>query len=237
MVAPDEFIKETNFVVVPHAAQFFLLRALAEAGVLSILFILAPVYFFRKRGLPYQHKGAFGLYFVMLGVGFMLIEIPLIQKFTLYLGHPVYAFATGLAALLAASAVGSLASVHFRERRWIPFAAIIVLAVVIPLTTDPLLGATLGWPLVVRVAIVIMALAPLGFFLGMPFPLGIDVATGKHKELIPWAWAANGCASVVGPTAAVLMAATTGHNLVIFSAAALYVVALLAITRMSKGQS
>ena len=78
VVAPDEFIKETNFVVVPHAAQFFLLRALAEAGVLSILFILAPVYFFRKRGLPYQHKGAFGLYFIMLGVGFMLIELPLI---------------------------------------------------------------------------------------------------------------------------------------------------------------
>ena len=136
--------------------------------------------------------------------------------------------------MLAASAVGSLASVHFRDKRWVPFAAIVGLAVVIPLTTDPLLAATLGWPMALRVAIVIAALAPLGFFLGMPFPLGIDVATATQKELIPWAWAANGCASVVGPTAAVLMAATTGHNLVIFSAAGLYVVALLAITRMSR---
>ena len=237
VVAPDEFIKDTNFVVVPHAAQFFLLCALAEAALLSILFILAPVYFFRKRGLPYQHKGAFGLYFVLLGVGFMLIEIPLIQKFTLYLGHPVYAFATGLAALLAASAVGSLASVRFRDKRWVPFAAIVILAIVIPLTTDPLLAATLGWPLVIRVAIVIAALAPLGFFLGMPFPLGIDVATRTQKELIPWAWAANGCASVVGPAAAVLMAATTGHNFVIFIAAALYALALMAILRMSEGHS
>ncbi len=234
VAAPPGFIEGTNFVSVPHAAQFFLVIALLEAAVLSALLILAPALFFRRRKVRIARKGAFAAYFLLLGVGFMFIEIPLIQKFTLYLGHPVYAFATALAVLLAASGAGSLASERFRERWWIPFAAVAALAVLLPFLTDRLTAATLGWPLGARITLVVAQLAPLGFFLGMPFPLGITVIAAREKASIPWAWAANGCASVVGPAAAVLLAATEGHNVVLFAAAAAYALAWAAFYRASR---
>ncbi|UCH78491.1 MAG: hypothetical protein JSU81_00660, partial [Candidatus Coatesbacteria bacterium] len=231
VAASPGLLDGTNFVDVPHAAQFFILYALAEAVVLSVVFIVAPVYFFRRRKLRLPRKWSFAVYFLLLGGGFMLIEIPLIQKFTLYLGHPVYAFAAALATLLAASGAGSLASVRFRGRRWVPFGAIVVLAVLFTAGADAVLGVTLGWPLAARLGVAVASLAPLGFFLGMPFPLGIGVAAAREATLIPWAWAANGCASVAGPTAAVLLAATQGHNVVLLAAAVVYLIALGAIYR------
>ncbi len=233
VAAPPGFIEGTNFVAVPHAAQFFLLFALLEAAVLSALLILAPVYFFRRRKVRAGRKWSFALYFLLLGVGFMFIEIPLIQKFTLYLGHPVYAFATALAVLLAASGAGSLASVRLRERWWLPFLVVAALTVLLPLLADRLMAATLGWAFGARIALVVAQLAPLGFFLGMPFPLGISVIASREEALIPWAWAVNGCASVAGPAAAVLLAATEGHNAVLFVAAACYVLALGVFFRAS----
>ncbi len=226
VAAPPGFVEGTNFNAVPHAGQFLLLFALLEAALLSALLILAPVYFFRRRKIRAARKSSFAAYFLLLGLGFMFIEIPLIQKFTLYVGHPVYAFATALAALLAASGAGSLASVRLRERWWLPFVIVAALTVLLPLLADRLMAATLGWPLGARITLVVAQLAPLGFFLGMPFPLGIAAVASREEALIPWAWAANGCASVVGPVAAVLLAATAGHNAVLFVAAATYVVAL-----------
>jgi hypothetical protein len=234
VAAPPGFIEGTNFVSVPHAAQFFLIIALLEAAVLSALLILAPVLFFRRRKVHITRKASFAAYFLLLGVGFMFIEIPLIQKFTLYLGHPVYAFATALAVLLAASGAGSLASERFRTRWWVPFAVVAALAVVLPFLTDRLTAATLGWPLGARIALVVAQLAPLGFFLGMPFPLGITAIASREEASIPWAWAANGCASVIGPAAAVLLAATEGHNVVLFAAAAAYLLAWAAFYRASR---
>ncbi len=232
--APPGFMARTNFVAVPHAGQFFLLVALIEAAVLSALFILVPVYFFRRRGIRPRRKWSFAAYFLLLGVGFMFIEIPLIQKFTLYLGHPVYAFAAALATLLASSGAGSLVSARLGARRWLPFVVVAGLAVLFPLVTDRLLAATLGWAFGARVFLVIAELVPLGFFLGMPFPVGISVVAGREPALIPWAWAANGCASVIGPAAAVLLAATEGHNAVLLAAAASYVLALVALYRFAR---
>ena len=127
-----------------------------------------------------------------------------------------------------------MASARFRERWWIPFAAVAALAVLLPFLTDRLTAATLGWPLGARITLVVAQLAPLGFFLGMPFPLGITVIAAREKASIPWAWAANGCASVVGPAAAVLLAATEGHNVVLFAAAAAYALAWAAFYRASR---
>ncbi len=225
VAAPPGFVEGSNFVAVPHAAQFLLLVTLLEAALLSALLILAPAYFFRRRRVRASRKVSFASFFLLLGVGFMFIEITLIQKFTLYLGHPVYAFATALAVLLAASGAGSLVSARFRERWWVPFAAVAAFAVALPFLTDRLSAATLGWPLGLRVSLVVAQLTPLGFFLGMPFPLGISLIAARKEPLIPWAWAANGCASVVGPAAAVLLAATAGQNVVLFVAAAGYVLA------------
>lgn len=233
VAAPPGFIEGTNFNAMPHGAQFFLLFALLEAAVLSALLILAPVYFFRRRKIRAARKWSFAVYFLLLGVGFMFVEIPLIQKFTLYLGHPVYAFATALAALLAASGAGSLASARLRERWWLPFIVVAALTALLPLLADRLMAATLGWPFAPRILLVVAQLAPLGFFLGMPFPLGISVIASREEALIPWAWAANGCASVIGPAAAVLLAATEGHNAVLFVAAATYAVALGVFFRAS----
>jgi len=223
VAAPAGFLEGTNFVLMPHTPQLLLALTALEAAALSLVFLVAPLAAFRRRAVRTRGRGVFVLYFLLLGAGFMFVEIPLIQKFTLYLGHPVYAFAAALATLLGASGLGSLMGERLGgARRWLPFVVVAGLAVAYPAALDRVLGATLGWPLAARVALAAAALAPLGFFLGMPFPAGIRALGEREPALVPWAWAANGCASVVGPAAAVLMATSWGHNAVLAAAAVAY---------------
>lgn len=231
VTSPPGFLERTNFISLPHAAQLFLVLALAQALILALVFILAPLGFLKKEAPRAGGKFPFAVYFILLGVAFMFVEIPLIQKFILYLGHPVYAFAASLATVLAASGLGSFVSGlrPGKWRWWLPFVAAAALAVFYALALDGILRATLGWAWGVRAYIAIVLLAPIGFFMGMPFPLGISVLAGRARAMIPWAWAANGSASVLGPAAAVLLAVTAGHNVVLVVAAALYLLAFAAL--------
>ena len=238
VVTPPGFLERTNFISLPHAAQLFLVLAFVQALVLSLVFILAPLGFLKREAPQASGKLPFVVYFVLLGAAFMFVEIPLIQKFILYLGHPVYAFAASLATLLAASGLGSFVSGvrPGKWRRWLPFVAVAVLAAFYALVLDGLLRATLGWAWGLRAYVTIILIAPAGFFMGIPFPLGVSILAGRARAMIPWAWAANGCASVLGPAAAVLMAITVGHNAVLTAAAVFYLLALVAL-RVAAGTS
>jgi hypothetical protein len=164
-------------------------------------------------------------YFGLLGAGFLAVEIPLLQRFILFLGHPTTAFAAVVASLLLFSGIGSLLARRVPLRGAL---GAVVLAVVLTVAgLGPLFEALLGAPLAVRLLATTVSLAPLGLLLGMPFPLGLARVEGDAPELVPWAWAVNGSASVVAAVGVALVALSAGFTAVLALAVLAYGAAAL----------
>jgi spermidine synthase len=185
-------------------------------------------------------------YFSCLGLGYLLVEIPLMQHFILFLGQPTYAFSTVLFALLVFSGLGSLVAGAGggkgevgRGRGVLLLAlATLVALILIYLVALPLVfRALLGQGLVVRLVASILALAPLGFLLGVPFPSGIALVNKIAPDLIPWVWGVNGCASVIASIGAALLAVSFGFSWVLLAAAASYAAAMGAIAPLATRQA
>jgi len=181
-------------------------------------------------------------YFACLGLGYLLVEIPLMQHFILFLGQPTYAFSTVLFALLVFSGLGSVVAgagggegEGGRGRGVLLMTlAILVALILIYLVALPMVfQALLGQGLVVRLAASIIALAPLGFLMGVPFPSGIALVNRIAPDLIPWVWGVNGCASVIASIGAALLAVSFGFSWVLLAAAASYATALGAIAPLT----
>jgi spermidine synthase len=160
-------------------------------------------------------------YFLLLGVGFLFVEIPLLQRFVVYLGQPAYAFAAVVGALLVASGLGSR-YLAIRIRPPLGLTALAALVFVYPLLLPLLFQVTFGLPLVGRIAVTALALAPLGLLMGTPFPQGLAVARQHAPGLLPWIWAVNGCASVVSAVLAPMLAISLGFRVVMLVGAGAY---------------
>ncbi|MCS6844781.1 MAG: hypothetical protein NZ528_10765 [Caldilineales bacterium] len=166
-------------------------------------------------------------YFAALGLGFLLVEIPLIQRFILLLGHPTLALTAVLAGLLLWSGVGSLLAPRLPWRGTL--AALLAVGVAYQLLLGPLAGALLAASLAVRLAAAVALLAPLGLLMGVPFPRGIGWLAATGPQLTPWAWAINGCASVIASVLAALLALQWGFTAVTALGLLCYAAALTAI--------
>ncbi len=195
--------------------------------VLMLLALLAPpVYRYlrpdRVRGQPRERRSTKNrvlpsvFLFALIGIGFMLIEISLIQRFILYLGQPVLSMAILLFSLLVGAGLGSLYSGRLTGEeiyKGIPTAAlsVAVLAIVyiflIPLIFNQLLGLNLA----LRMLVMVLMLVPLGFLMGFPFPLGIRALKAREMErYIPWMWGINGVGSVLGSAFTIVIAISFG---------------------------
>lgn len=173
------------------------------------------------------------LYFAGIGAGFMFVEIALIQRFTLLWGSPLYSAAGVISALLVGMGAGSLCSQRFVPRP-LRLAAVTALAaglqVILLLATGILSRQWLELPTTASVSIGLIVLAVPAFVMGMPFPLGIRLLAERAPLQIPWACAVNGCLSVLGATAAGLVALTAGFSgLVLFAGGAYLAAALAAV--------
>jgi hypothetical protein len=159
------------------------------------------------------------LYFFLIGMAFMSVEVVLIQKYTAFIGASIYSIATVLLVLLIASGVGS----RFSERLGTKtaFLGIVVWLLLDNLVLGYLTGALAVLPIVGRVIVTGILIAPLGFFMGMPFPK----AALRVGELVDWGFAVNGAASVLGATLVLLVAFTYGFTVALFASAALYLAA------------
>ena len=193
---------------------------LISLTVLGGILILVPLVVFRRRGIAGsvgQRLGVMG-FFMALGLGFMLFEISLIQRFVLFLGYPTYSLSVTLCSLLVFLGWGSYLSRRFvgRERVALP-GAVVAIAVLAFFYVEGL-PVVQGWffesPLALRVVLTALMLAPLGLAMGLFFPLGIRTASSIHEDLVPWAWGINGCASVTAGVLAVVLAMSHGFGFV-----------------------
>jgi hypothetical protein len=214
---------------------------LAQALVLSVLLILAPLVFLRRQSAGRSRGGGrVAVYFLALGLAFMFVEIAFIQKFILFLSHPLYAVAVVLCAFLVFAGLGSRYSEHlsrlFTGRRAAALAALVITAfALLYLAVLPILFERfIGLPDSARVAMSVALIAPLAFAMGMPFPLGLAATAAGAGRLLPWAWGVNGCASVVGAVMAALLAVHWGFNLLVGLAVALYLLAAWSFPRFGQ---
>jgi hypothetical protein len=176
------------------------------------------------------------VYFMAIGFAFMFIEIAFIQKFVLFLSHPLYAVAVVLFAFLLFAGIGSAVSKRLHDGTAstlrVPIVAVVSaigLAAACCLTLLPwFLQHAMGLPDAARIVISAALIAPLAFFMGMPFPTGLAKVEATDARLVPWAWAINGCASVTGAVLATLLAIHVGFTAVVVAALVLYAVAAAA---------
>lgn len=204
-------------------AGYFVLLALLMLGMLAAAALILLPLAARRKGITGQGKaiGATLVYFALLGLGYLCVEIPLLQRFILYLGHPAYAMAIVLFALLLFSGLGSLLS-----RRFPLWLVLLLLPLVVggyALGLPLLFNATLAAPLGGRMLIAVVALAPPGLLMGMPFPTGLALLGQRPSAPIAWAWGINGAVSVVASILAALLALSLGFSAVLAVGAICYV--------------
>ena len=213
-----------------------LVATLCIAILLSIVLILLPLWFFQRAQLsipPDIKRYTVLYYFFAIGLAFLFIEIAFIQKFTLFLHHPVTTIAVVLTAFLVFAGAGSLLSgrllQRYTNRTIINYAVggITTLCLGYLLLLGPLFASLSAIAEPIKIMIAISLIAPLAFCMGMPFPMGLASLGGQANLYIPWAWGINGCASVISAVLATLLAIHFGFSIVILSAVILYLTLLL----------
>ena len=169
-------------------------------------------------------------YFALIGLAYLFIEIAFIQKIILGLENPSYASSTVIASVLISSGMGSLLSRRLnalKSPRALLVLGGVALAYGFLLTT--IIAGISHYPLAVKISLSFLLLVPAGLLMGLPFPLGISALASTAPRLIPWAWAVNGCFSVIAPILAIMLALSAGFRCVLIAGAVMYLAAFLVI--------
>ncbi|MGA2721222.1 MAG: hypothetical protein ABSG79_02310 [Bryobacteraceae bacterium] len=205
--------------------------------VATLLILVLPPLVLGTR-LPRQ-RGVLGflLYFLFIGAGYILIEVGLIQKFVLFLGHPTYALTVVIFSMLVASGVGSALSRRVLgkdEGRLIKtLGTVALLAALLALVASWLLGALVWLPIPLKVAIAVLLIAPLGLVMGMQFPTGLGRLEEWHAPSVRWAWSLNAAASVLGSVGALVCSIYLGLIQTLIIGGLFYLAALAVVARAS----
>jgi SAM-dependent methyltransferase len=225
----------------PHLASLFGEQAIPfiEMGYLivvltffqmaaaALVLIILPLF---RLGWRSRNRLKTLLYFGGLGAGYMLVEMVLIHRFVLYLGHPVYAAASVICAVLVFSGAGSYASSHLPIHDTTPHKAcglvtllILLYTFLLPLVLQHTIAFPMGW----KILFALLLLAPLSFAMGLPFPLGLQRLARFSEPDVPWAWGINGCFSVLSTALATIIAVEAGFAAALLLAALAYGTAVL----------
>ncbi len=208
---------------------------------MAIVFLVVPFLLAREQVRTGKGRAAWDLgYVACLGLGFMFVEIALIQKFTLYLGFPSATLAVVLLVVLTSGAIGSRLFGRVptqKRRRWLAAALVALAILLIALwqtgIAGTLLGATTGWPVTGRAALTALLLAPIGLLLGMPLPAGLFAVSSRAASRIPWLWAINSATSVLGSVSATIFSMHIGISFTLWIGIALYLLASLLSLRVT----
>ncbi len=208
--------------------------AIALAIVTAITLILLALYYAMVR----LHKlSSYSVYFSALGAGFMMVELALIQQTRLFIGHPTIAVSVVIAVLLIGSGIGSAVyqrlSPDIQGLSWKPLLCVIIIVSVWQLIWQLVTSAFIGADVLMRIIVVIGMILPLGFFMGIPFPMGLTVAGRNDKRLVTVAWGMNGLFSVIGSVLTITIAIQFGFGFVFGVASCFYILAMI-VTYISR---
>jgi len=205
-----------------------------------LIFLILPMIFGAGGPAASSSRWIQLLYFVAVGLGYILVEIAFIQRFVLFLGHPTYALTVVIFLLLLSSGAGSLISRRWLPepaRIWIPLSLLVVAICIHVLILPGLLNALVGLPFVVKLLISGLLLVPLGLAMGTPFPTGLRALAGATVaesliqgeatgNAVEWAWAMNAASSVLGSVLAMVIAIQWGLNVTLACGALVYLMAI-----------
>jgi predicted membrane-bound spermidine synthase len=214
-------------------AEITLIMILLQSVVIAAVLILVPLLRFSRQGLRVPGRWRFLTYFAGLGAGFIMIEIAFLQRFSLFLGQPIYTYAVVLASLLVFTGLGSLLSERFAPnpqpalRRIIPLMLAVLLLTALLMPT--IFRLALGWILPVRILVALLLVAPVGVLLGIPFATGLRLIAQTAPALTPWAWGVNGFFTVIGSVSALMLGMAFGFKMVLGLAGLCYLTSLFAI--------
>jgi hypothetical protein len=221
-----------------------LVATLVQAVIASAVLILLPLLILRRSQMQSMRftKISVMIYFSAIGLAFLFIEMAFIQRFVLFLHHPLYATAVVLTGFLVFAGLGSnyarrLADTgrHYRGVQ-VAVLAISGISLVYLFALGPLFEQLAAMPILARIGITLLLTVPLAFCMGLPFPLALDLLGRDAPQLIPWAWGINGCASVISAVLATLLAIHFGFRIVISAALLLYLLAALTLRRTEAGR-
>ena len=210
-------------------AYILILGILAQAILFGGLIILIPV-ITRWKDLFKKQKGIIRiiLYYSCLGMGYMLIEIFLIQRFVFFLNNPIYSTSIVITSMLIISGIGNLASKYIYKNNSVMRVRIACIGIALSLIfyiflLTPILSLFRAESMFIRIIFSILLIAPSAFFMGMPFPNGLSALTENRPRLLPWAWGMNGGLSVAGSALANLISVSSGYTLLLIISIAVYV--------------
>jgi hypothetical protein len=211
--------------------EFLVPLLLIQSIGIAFIMILVPVLVRRNRiSIKNPELRKISLYFGLIGMSFMFVEITLIQKFILFLGHPLYSIALIILVLLFSSGIGSLLSKKILGQNpkknviyplWFAAGFILLFNSLSPL----LFKIFPGSGLLPKMFFSCVLIFPLGFMMGFPFPTGIRLLEQSERRIIPWAWATNAFSTVINAIAALTIAFWVGYNGVLLLAAIGYMIA------------
>jgi spermidine synthase len=209
------------------SGYFVLIALLGFAIFAALLFVLTPIAMRKPFRLALGQTGGRPIvrilsYFTLLGLAFLLVEIALIQRYMLSLGQPTLAIATVISALLFFSGLGSTVT---HSLPWRPtLFGLSLLLMAYPLAVNLLIPTMFSLSLGLRIGTVVVLIAPVGFLMGMPFARGLAILDST-PDLVPWAWAVNGSASVVSAVLTAILALSYGFTIVLWIGGGLYLLA------------
>lgn len=230
---------------IPHLADIFgsqtipffelgylvVVLTLVQVLLVAVILIILPLF---KIGWKGSNKLNVVLYFSGIGLGYMFIEIVLIQRFLLFFGSPIYASAAVISAMLICSGIGSCNSSKLKSKGralLIILSSVIIILLVYSAFLTIVLKETISLPLAIKVIFAFAVIAPPSYLMGFIFPIGITLLSQKNESQVPWAWGINGCVSVVSTALATVVAVELGFVWVMVIAAGGYFVTLVVSTK------
>jgi len=216
-------------------ALVFVFLFMMAALVLVMLVILLPLHQWAKSHAGAAPSKSGIVYFIAIGMGFMLMEMAMMQQLSVFLGHPVYALVVVLAGLILFAGIGSLVSdglpVAEKSSVRAPAAAVGVIIVLYSLTVVGIIHRTVSVGLWERALVSLAVVAPCGFLTGFCFPVGLRWLTAlRQEDNLPWMWALNGAAATLGSFVAILISMERNITTCALTAAACYFVAAVSVT-------
>lgn len=213
-------------------AQVTLVTMLIQILLVSFVLLIIPSIFI-KGDEKHKVDKKFLMFFAFIGLGYISIQIALIQKFTLFLGQPVYTMLTVISTMLIFSGIGAKYSVKLtgsKKNIQYIFLGIVVYTFLIGLVSPYLFDAFVSLGLLLRIIITVVMIAPLSFLMGVPFPTGISAISNDDSRMVGVSWAVNGFFSVIGTVITMILAMMFGFKIMFFIAGVFYLIALLFMT-------